>query len=98
VTLEIRLESLKGVSLSTFGNADHAPGERVMKNREITQSATDVFLIDTQGGDFTARGRLTGRLYVDIDSPPDPILGDPKHLGDGRNRELLSQRQNQGIH
>ncbi len=38
VTLEIRHESLKGVSLSTFGIADHAPGDWVMKNREITPS------------------------------------------------------------
>ncbi len=33
-----------------------------------------------------------------IDGPPDAILRDPKQLGDGGNRELFGQGQNQGIH
>ena len=69
-----------------------------MKNREVPESASDIFLVDTQGPDFAIGGRLTGRFHMDIDGPPDAVLGDPKHLGNGGNGKFFSQGQNQGIH
>ena len=95
--VRLTLVALK-IGLSAFGGADHSTGERVMKNREVPESASDIFLVDTQGPDFAIGGRLTGRLHMDIDGPPDAVLGDPKHLGNGRNRKFFSQGQNQGIH
>jgi hypothetical protein len=73
MTHEINLEAFKSFGLSTFGRADHATGGRVMKNGNITQWSTQVFLIDSQQGDFTVIACVTGRLHMDIDGPPDAI-------------------------
>ena len=69
-----------------------------MKYRQIPQSLSDMFLIDSQGLHSRIGGAFPGRLHMGVDSTPDAILRDSKHLGDGRDREFLGESQNQCVH
>ena len=95
---KVHLEGLEGCCLSPLDGANNTAGDGVVEDRQIAESLADMFLIYSQSLHSLIGGAFAGRLHMGIDSAPDAILGDSKHLGDGRDRELLGESQNQCVH
>ena len=95
---EIFLERGKGIGLATFHGTEGADTQRIMKDRQKTQTAPDKFLIRAQGFHVGIRGLCTGGFHMNIEGAPDAVLRHPEQMSNGRHRQLLGQGQDQGIH